>query len=233
MIYRVHKNQNYTVMSNHHFRDKELSLKAKGLLSMILSLPETWNYSVEGLTALSTDGKDSVRGAIKELEVGGYIVRRQGKVNGKFANSEYDVYEKPMTENPTTENPMTENPTQLNTYKLNTQELNTIAEQSIDEQIEKIIGVWNQLNRVSGKVQRIIPMTKRYNDTFYTIGQYGFDIYISTMQKLDSLKWDYKPSYDWFCSINNFIKVNEGNYDTKFGDNSASQEWIEEWIKNG
>ena len=67
-VFRVERNKNFTVMSNHHFKNKDLSLKAKGLLSLMLSLPEDWNYNIRGLASLSRDGIDSVRSAIKELE---------------------------------------------------------------------------------------------------------------------------------------------------------------------
>ncbi len=117
---KVHKTKDYTVMSRSHLRDKGLSLKAKGLMSLMLSLPEDWDYSVKGLATLSKDGKESVMGAIKELEEHGYLVRTQIKDNnGRFVGYDYEAFEKPstgkpFTENPTTENPTTENPTQYN-----------------------------------------------------------------------------------------------------------------------
>ena len=72
-IIRVERTKNFTVMSNHHFKNKKLSLKAKGLLSLMLSLPDDWNYSMKGLATLSKDGIDSVRTAMKELETQGYV----------------------------------------------------------------------------------------------------------------------------------------------------------------
>ena len=72
-IIRVERTKNFTVMSNHHFKNKKLSLKAKGLLSLMLSLPDDWNYSMKGLETLSKDGIDSVRTAMKELETQGYV----------------------------------------------------------------------------------------------------------------------------------------------------------------
>ena len=74
-VFRVERNKNFTVMSNHHFKNKDLSLKAKGLLSLMLSLPEDWNYNIRGLASLSRDGIDSVRSAIKELEHYMYVER--------------------------------------------------------------------------------------------------------------------------------------------------------------
>lgn len=126
-ILRIKKTNNYTVMSNYHFKEKDMSLKAKGLLSLMLSLPEDWDYSIDGLAKLSKDGKDSVMSALAELEKFNYLIRTQTKdENGKFAGYDYDVYEepyteKPFTENPSTVKPMTENPQQLNTKPLNTE----------------------------------------------------------------------------------------------------------------
>ena len=123
-VIRVNKTADYTVMSNAHFKEKEMSLKAKGLLSLMLSLPDTWDYSIAGLVTLSRDGKDSVMNALSELEEFGYLIRsRAVDEKGRFAGYNYDIYEKPQTgnpyaENPNTDKPNTENPPQLNNNKL-------------------------------------------------------------------------------------------------------------------
>ena len=133
---RVHKTDNYTVMSNNHFKEREMSLKAKGLLSLMLSLPNTWDYSISGLVKLSKDGKDGVMSALGELEKFGYLQRVRIKDSkGKFSGIEYNIYEQPQREMPIADNPIadkptadnenTENPPQLNTKGLNTKELNT------------------------------------------------------------------------------------------------------------
>lgn len=132
-VFRVEKSKDYTVMSNHHLRNENLSLRAKGLLSQILSLPEDWDYSIAGLAKINKEGKDAVRAAVQELEKAGYIERRQKMDSGgKFSGNEYVVYESPRsvsplsenpttvlptTEKPSTEKPLTENPTQLNKDK--------------------------------------------------------------------------------------------------------------------
>lgn len=112
---KVIKNKNYSVISNYHLQDKELSLKAKGLMCLMLSLPEDWDFSIKGLATLSKDGKDCVMNILKELEENNYLIRNQ-KINekGQFNGYEYLLYEKPQTEKPCSENPNTENPTQLN-----------------------------------------------------------------------------------------------------------------------
>lgn len=130
-IMRVHKTANFTVMSNHHFKEKKMSLKAKGLLSLMLSLPDDWNYSISGLVTLSKDGKDSVMSALSELEKFGYLKRTKiTNSKGQFSGIEYDIFEQPQQEIPIAENPISakshaENPPQLNTKELNTNESNT------------------------------------------------------------------------------------------------------------
>ena len=109
--FKIHKTKGYTTMSNAHFREKEMSLKAKGLLSLMLSLPEEWDYSEVGLSKLSKDGVGSTAKALDELEAFGYLKRTQVKEsNGKFAGYEYDIYETPQINKPYTENPFTEKP---------------------------------------------------------------------------------------------------------------------------
>lgn len=132
-VFRVEKNRGYTVMSNHHLRNPDLTLKAKGLLSQMLSLPENWDYTLKGLSSINKESIDAIRTAVWELEKAGYITRRQGRdEKGKMTAIEYTIFEQPqppqlenpttdspvlenpISENPTTENPVSENPTQLN-----------------------------------------------------------------------------------------------------------------------
>ena len=123
-VFRVERNKGYTVMSNHHLRNKELSLKAKGLLSQMLSLPEDWDYTLAGLSHINREKIDAIREAIKELERAGYIVRsRERDEKGRLRGADYVIFEQPQTEpildlptleNPTLEKPTLENPTQLN-----------------------------------------------------------------------------------------------------------------------
>lgn len=124
-MFRVNKTHDYTVLSNYHIRDKRLSLKAKGLLTLMLSLPDDWDYSISGFVAICKESKTSIQSAIKELEESGYVVKIRGQdEKGRFFY-EYNVFEKPRTENPHTENPCTENPPQLNTNIPNTNIPNT------------------------------------------------------------------------------------------------------------
>lgn len=95
-VFRVERTKNFTVMSNYHLKDKELTLKAKGLLSIMLSLPDEWNYNLKGLATLSKDGIDSVRSALKELEYHGYVERHRLRNDcGCYMDTEYIVREIP------------------------------------------------------------------------------------------------------------------------------------------
>ena len=136
-VYRVQRTRDYTVMSNYHLKDKGLTLKSKGLLSMILSLPEEWNYTTRGLASICKEGVDAIGSALKELETAGYIVRRQLRgANGRITDTEYIIYEQPQpkkldmlpsdvvspdTENPDMVKPDTEKPAELNIEKSNTE----------------------------------------------------------------------------------------------------------------
>ena len=115
-VFRVEKTKDYVVMSNYHLRDKNLSLKAKGLLSWMFSNDDSWDYTVAGIVAVMKENRDAINSALCELEDYGYLTRKQIRSNGgKFSEMEYVITEKPITENPTTENPQ-----QINTNKINT-----------------------------------------------------------------------------------------------------------------
>lgn len=145
-VFRINKTRDYTVMSNHHLRNTSLSLKAKGLLSLMLSLPDNWDYTTKGLASICKDGIDSICSAVKELEQHGYIVRERVRNDkGQLTTIEYTILEQPETalpeqekpkrENPVLDNPVLgnpeqdcpeqENPAQLNTNILNTKKSST------------------------------------------------------------------------------------------------------------
>ncbi len=144
-VFRVEKNKGYTVMSNHHLRNHMLSLKAKGLLSQMLSLPEDWDYTLKGLAQINRESIDAIREAVRELEQAGYITRsRERDARGCLRGTIYTIYEQPQTQpepekpaqavpalvQPTLEKPMLdspalENPTQLNTKRKNKERQNT------------------------------------------------------------------------------------------------------------
>ncbi len=135
-VFRIEKTRDYTVMSNHHLRNTELSLKAKGLLSLMLSLPDNWDYTTKGLARICKDGVDSICAAVRELEEHGYVIRERVRgANGQLGSIEYTILEqpaepsperenpvqvKPILENPVLGKPEQENPAQSNKYKSNT-----------------------------------------------------------------------------------------------------------------
>ncbi len=96
-VFRVERNKGYTVMSNHHLRNKDLTLKAKGLLSQMLSLPEEWDYTLQGLACINREQLDAIRQAVHELERAGFIVRtRERYGQGRLCGAEYNIYEQPQ-----------------------------------------------------------------------------------------------------------------------------------------
>lgn len=173
MIMRTEKNKNYTVMGNYHLRDKELSLKAKGLLSIMLSLPDGWNFSISGLSTLSSDGESAVRATLKELENNGYLKRNKVRCNGKITDWEYIVYEQKTANNSVDEKPVVENPhvnssTQLNTKEINTKEINNFSTSPCDAPIpsesvrnEKAKSLWDISREITGND----PFTFPYQPT--------------------------------------------------------------------
>lgn len=109
-VFRVEKNKNYTTISNHHLQDRNLSLKAKGLLTLILSLPPDWDMTLKGLVSLSGDGVDSVRSGIQELEKAGYLRRSRSRNNlGQLLCTEYTIYEHAVKENVASETEIDDN----------------------------------------------------------------------------------------------------------------------------
>lgn len=173
MIIRVHKTKDYTVMSNSHLRECGLSLKAKGLMSLMLSLPEDWDYSVKGLQTLSKDGRDSITAAIRELESAGYLTRTMAHDGrGKFNGYDYDLYEQPFTEKPSTDKPITENPQQSIIEEIN-------KEKQIDKRDRTDKRAWPHplTDRLieSGYVREDDPEIDEYDEWFRNASFEGYD----------------------------------------------------------
>ena len=148
-VFRVEKTKGYTVMSNHHLRNHTLSLKAKGLLSQMLSLPDDWDYTLQGLAQINKESIDAIREAVRELERAGYIKRsRERDERGCLRGTVYTIYEqphaeptpeeptqeKPALDNPTLEKPMLEKPTLENPMQLITKGRNK-EKQNTDQSI--------------------------------------------------------------------------------------------------
>ena len=179
-VFRVERNTGYTVMSNHHLRNKELSLKAKGLLSQMLSLPEDWDYTLAGLSHINREKIDAIREAVKELEKAGYIVRsRERDEKGRLRGADYVIYEQPQPrepeaatsggqppildlptlENPTLDNPTLEKPTQ----EKPTQEKPTLENPT-------------QLNKdISSKEQSITDLSSTHSIPFHSLNPLPYE----------------------------------------------------------
>lgn len=175
-VIRVNNTKGFTVMSNYHFQDKEISLKAKGLLGLMLSLPSNWDYSINGLVAIVKENKAAVQSALKELEEHKYLKRtRVQDETGRF-DYVYDIYEKPYDKLPwtenrctdiqCTENRCTENQPQINTNKQstnkqNTKELNTnnsLKENCKKETVKSIIAEYTESKDLQDALHDFVDM---------------------------------------------------------------------------
>ena len=174
-VFRVERNTGYTVMSNHHLRNKELTLKAKGLLSQMLSLPEDWDYTLAGLSHINREKIDAIREAVKELEKAGYIVRsRERDEKGRLRGADYVIYEQPQPKEPeaatssekpptsdlpTLENPILDNPT----LEKPTQEKPTLENPT-------------QLNKdISSKEQSITDLSSTHSIPFHSLNPLPYE----------------------------------------------------------
>lgn len=212
-VFRINKTKNYTVMSNYHLQDKNLSFKAKGLLSCMLSLPDDWNYSVRGLVSISKEGIKAINSMLKELEENYYLKReRKQENNGRFYY-EYNIYETPYTQKGITDKGLTLNGTQINTNIINNNN-----KDKIDKAFNPIT---NELIKRNFIEEYDLKLYK-YDDLFiellneyeykdvikvcnYIIGKWkdnkGFDE--------DNNKIDNKFLYFKSAMINNLIKINQ------------------------
>ena len=189
-VFRVERNTGYTVMSNHHLRNKELTLKAKGLLSQMLSLPEDWDYTLAGLSHINREKIDAIREAVKELEKAGYIVRsRERDEKGRLRGADYVIYEQPQPkepeaatsseqpptsdlptlENPTLDNPTLEKPTQEKpTQEKPTQEKPTQEKPTLENP--------TQLNKdISSKEQSITDLSSTHSIPFHSLNPLPYE----------------------------------------------------------
>ena len=193
-VIRVQKTKDYTVMSNAHFREKNMSLKAKGLLSLMLSLPDDWNYSIEGLIAICKENGTAIKSTLKELKEFGYLkVEKIQNEKGVFEYI-YNIYENPQTENPSIENPQVENPPMDNPQMENPSVENELL-LNTDESITKK----SNTKRVNTKdIDVYFPLDEKLNESFKDFIEYrksirkpltgkGIELAI---KKLDSLTAD-------------------------------------------
>ena len=197
-ILRVSKDSNFTIIHNSVFMNYELSYKAKGLLCQMLSLPDGWSFSIEGLARLASDGRDSVANTLKELERAGYFRREKNRTDGKFQGIEYIIAEKPFTENPYTEKPFTENPTQLSTKE------SSIKKSSTD----------NNKRFVRPTVEQVAEYI-REND--YGIDAESFVDYYNA----NGWKVGKQSMKDWKAAVRNWERRRENDNGLNFGNGNS------------
>lgn len=160
-VFRVNKNKEYVTMSKYHFKERNMSLKAKGLLSEMLSLPDDWDYSVLGLSEINLESRNSINSILNELETFGYLKRTRNYVNGKIASWNYDIYEKPLylknedIENEDIENLDIGNEAQLNNKELSNKELNNKEYKENNKKKEP--------KHKYGEYQNVLLTEKEYN----------------------------------------------------------------------
>lgn len=233
-IFRINRNKNYTVMSNFHFKDKRLSLKAKGLLSQMLSLPDNWDYSMNGLAAINKENITAIKTALKELKSFGYLVitkKMPGETESGRIEYIYDIYELPkekqQEEKQPTENLGVENHTQLNTNNKKTNN-KSIKNKLYNDEFEKL---WKKYPRKQGKSNALKAYVKARNNgiEFITILK-GLDDYINYIEQ-NNIDVEYiKHGSTWFnqqCWNDDYSVVEKekrGNY-TFGGTRESKSTW--------
>jgi len=211
-VFRIEKTNNYTVMSNYHLKDINLSYRAKGLLSFMLSLPDDWDYSVKGLVKVSKESIKAIRSTLKELEDMGYLIRTRIQLdNGRF-DYEYAIYETPYTQKGHTVNGYTLEDTQINTKEINIKE---------QDKIDKTINIITKelINRDFIKINDLDLY--KYDELFNTLlEEYQYkEIIISSKYVIERFRLNngldennnpIKDKFNYFKNslINNLIKMN-------------------------
>ena len=175
-VLRKEKKSNFTVIDNAIFKDYGLSLKATGLLCKMLSLPDNWEYSVKGLSKLTSDGISSITSGLKELTEAGYFRREQCYKDGKFAGYDYIISETkkcdfPFSENPLTENTLSENQAQLNTNTLKTKELNTkecscssVLAMMTEKETSKLFSIYEDADLLIDAVDEELKLKNKFGE---------------------------------------------------------------------
>ena len=196
-VFRIEKNKNYTSMANYHFRDRNLSWKAKGILSNMLSLPDDWDYSLAGLATLSSDGMSATRSAIKELEEYGYLIRRPIRKDGRISDWEYLIFENPLDAKQIVENQQIENHTQLNTNQLNIKKSNNKElNNNISAEFEEL---WKLYPRKIGKPKALKAYQKaRKNGTSFEDVKQGVEMYLKQIRIQKTTAEYIKHGSTWF-----------------------------------
>ena len=194
---RKEKKNSFTVIDNDVFKNHSLSLKAKGLLCQMLSLPDGWEYSVQGLATLTSDGQSAITSGLKELEAAGYFRREQKYKDGKFDGYEYIISETPFCDFPKTENPITENTLTENTLTENRQQLNT----------NELITKKSNTKGLVTKARNVIPPTEEMVQSYVLENGYNVNVQ-SFMDYYESKGWVVGKAKmkDWQAAVRNWSR---------------------------
>lgn len=240
-VIRVNKTKDYTVMSNIHLKEKDMSLKAKGLLSLMLSLPDDWDYSVIGLVTLCKENESAIKSTLKELKEFGYL-----KINKIMPNESksgrieyiYDIFEFPKqegekqgVENQPLEFLPLENLGQQNTNNKNTNKLNIKYNKEKDKKeniIADIIGLYNEICVSLPKVKTVSNARKTAIKSL--VNKYDIEQIRTVFTKAETSNFlkgnnnhSWQANFDWLIKDSNFVKVLDGNYDNKTSQSEENQ----------
>ena len=229
-VLKKNKKSNYTVVDNGIFQNKDLSLKAKGLLCLMLSLPDNWDYTLAGLAQLSSDGVDATRNALNELEQHGYFKRVTKRDNGKFDDVEYIISETPMFDESTLEKPMLENPILDNPPQLNTDIIKTKKNK---RNIYKAL--MDDYNSICTRLDRCISMTdNRKRHIRARLAEHDYDQIVLAFHKCNESDFfcgindrGWKGDFNWIIeSEEHLAKILEGKYDNRIKFSKAESELL-------
>ena len=217
-VFRIKKNKNYTAMSNIHLRDKTISMKAKGILSVILSLPDDWNYSVRGLAKISRESESSIASGLRELEKAGYLVRKQSHTaDGRMGNIEYIIYEEPRApciDFPNTDKPETEEPGSDLPCSENEEERNT-KERSTKKQNTEITN--NRFFSYQAIAENTADQIRKEREAYREVVKQniGYDALVHDLISSDDIDEIVEIMLDAFCSTKPFLRVEGENRPTQ------------------
>lgn len=236
-VFRVHKTNNFTIMSNHHFKEKRLSLKSKGLLSLMLSLPDDWSYNISGLVKLSKDGKDSVMSALAELEEFGYLVRTRTKdASGKFTGVQYDIFETPQSENPIAEKPNDEKP---NYEKSNSEKPQQSITNSINHLENQLTNKEREINELLSTIEDS-ELRDLYNEYITQreennnpLSPKGLKMMIARGHRLSNFDLSTHRAIIETAIINNWANLYEPRNEEKIGRNGYLEERKKYYLGDG
>ena len=247
MIFRVNKTSDYVVMSNRHFREKQMSLKAKGLLSEMLSLPDDWDYSIAGLAAINKESVTSIKSALAELQEFGYLKIEKiypDKSNSGRIEYIYNVYEYPQNqetdnqpiekqeiekqgvENQPLENQAVENHSQ---YNINNKNINNknINKQNIKDRVEEFKLLFNIICVSLPEVRLLTKVRVAHIKTLLTTLEKSGCTPIEFLKKIENSDFltgksgQWRATFDWIIQPSNAVKIIEGNYSGKAKTNSS------------